>query len=119
MYVSYPVKAIIGKIHFGRRKNLKDLKETFDGHSEVLKRIEYYAKKHKYVMEILDVQMTETITLETRKSNKGFVCTQVYYYLNDYQDLFTYIKENEVILSERKNIFEGLNEEDIDKVYVD
>ena len=46
-------------------------------------------------MPVLSFQMTKEIELETlRKFNPNFVCPQMYYYLDNYPELFDFIWKN-------------------------
>lgn len=94
MYVSQPMKQIVGKIHLGKRININEWKETYSDVPEVMERIEDYLSRHQYAMPILSFQMTNKIMLdELRMFNSEFVCPQMYYYLDNYPELFEYIKE--------------------------
>ena len=95
MYVSQPMKQIVGKIHLGKRISINEWKETYSDVPEVMERIEDYLSRHQYAMPILSFQMTNKIMLdELRMFNSKFVCPQMYYYLDNYPELFEYIKEN-------------------------
>ncbi len=95
MYVSTPVKSVVGRIYLGKRIELADLKEKYRMHDDVRRRIEFYMEKHKFVMPIKSVQMTEAIPLERlREFKSDFVCPQMYYYLDKRQELLKYISDN-------------------------
>lgn len=80
MYVSSPMKQIVGKIHLGRKIDINTWKEKYKDDGEVSERIDEYLEKHTYAMPILSFQMTKEINLETlRKSDSKFVCPQMYY----------------------------------------
>lgn len=119
MYVSSPIKAIIGKIHLGKRIALTEWREKYKEDNEVINRINWYLEKRKYVMPILSVQMTEPISLEVlRRFSKDFVCPQMYYYLDKYPNLFDFIKSNTVNVGElQRNNFKKISADDICKVY--
>lgn len=95
MYVSTPMKMIVGKIHLGKRININTWKEEYKDSPDVVERINDFLTRHQYVMPIISCQVTETIDLETlRKFNPKFVCPQMYYYLDNYPELFGFIKDN-------------------------
>lgn len=66
-------------------------------------------------MPVLSFQMTKEIDLGTlRKFNTRFVCPQMYYYLENYPELFDYIKHTATDIGEpRINSFENIDKEDI------
>jgi len=120
MYVSHPLKQIVGKIHLGKRIDINEWKNTYSNQPEVMARIEDYLSRHKYAMPILSFQMTNVITLEElRKFNKSFVCPQMYYYLDNYPELFAYVKEGAYNIGELiEHDFSQINVDDIcRKVY--
>ena len=87
MYVSSPVKMIVGRIHLG--------KEQYKADKEVCERIDDFLTRHTYAMPVLSFQMTKKIELETlRKFNPNFVCPQMYYYLDNCPELFDFIRKN-------------------------
>jgi len=95
MYVSQPMKQIVGKVHLGKRIDINEWKETYFDIPEVMERIEDYLSRRQYAMPILSFQMTNKIMLdELRAFNSEFVCPQMYYYLDNSPKLFEYIKEN-------------------------
>lgn len=95
MYVSTPVKMVVGKIHLGKRININTWKEEHKDCPDVVERIDDFLTRHQYAMPIISFQMTEAIDLETlRKFNSKFVCPQMYYYLDNYPDLFEFINDN-------------------------
>ena len=115
MYVSTPMKMIVGKIHLGKRININSWKDEFKDNINVVGRIDDFLTRHQYAMPIISFQMTEAIDLETlRGFNPKFVCPQMYYYLENYPDLFAYINENAKDVEELKiNDFENVNANDI------
>jgi predicted transcriptional regulator len=115
MYVSSPMKMIVGKIHLGRKINLNIWKEQYKEDVSVCERIEDFLTRHTYVMPILSFQMTKEITLtELRKFNPDFTCPQMYYYLENYPDLFEYIRNNAIEMGEKRiNSFEIVDKEEI------
>jgi predicted transcriptional regulator len=115
MYVSSPMKMIVGKIHLGRKINLNTWKEQYKEDVSVCERIDDFLTRHTYVMPILSFQMTKEITLtELRKFNPDFTCPQMYYYLENYPDLFEYIRNNAIKMGEKRiNSFEIVDKEEI------
>lgn len=119
MYVSSPMKMIVGKIHLGRKININTWKEQYREDDEVCARVGDYLTRHEYAMPVLSFQMTKEISLdELRKFNPKFVCPQMYYYLENYPDLFEYIKANAVDVGELQvNSFDSVAKEDICRKY--
>lgn len=120
MYVSHPLKQIVGKIHLGKRIDINEWKDMYSDQPEVMERIEDYLRRHKYAMPILSFQMTNGISLdELREFNKSFVCPQMYYYLDNYPELFEYVKEKAYNIGELiEHDFSQINVDDIcRKVY--
>jgi predicted transcriptional regulator len=115
MYVSSPIKMIVGKIHLGKKINLNIWKAQYKEDVSVCERIEDFLTRHTYVMPILSFQMTKEITLtELRKFNPDFTCPQMYYYLENYPDLFEYIRNNAIEMGEKRiNSFENVDKEEI------
>jgi predicted transcriptional regulator len=115
MYVSSPMKMIVGKIHLGKKINLNTWKEQYKEDVSVCERIDDFLTRHTYVMPILSFQMTKEITLtELRKFNPDFTCPQMYYYLENYPDLFEYIRNNAIEMGEKRiNSFEIVDKEEI------
>lgn len=115
MYVSSPMKQIVGKIHLGRKIDINTWKEKYKDDGEVSERIDEYLEKHTYAMPILSFQMTKEINLETlRKSDSKFVCPQMYYYLENYPKLFEFIETNASEIGKLKvNSFDKISKEDI------
>ena len=95
MYVSSPVKMIIGRIHLGKKIDINIWKTQYKDDLEVCARIDDFLTRHTYAMPILSFQLTQGISLESlREFNSQFVCPQMYYYLDKYPELFEYIKHN-------------------------
>lgn len=111
MYVSSPMKTIVGKLHLGRKIDIKTWKEDAD----VCERIDDFLSRHTYAMSVLSFQMTKKIDLVTlRKFNLNFVCPQMYYYLENYPELFEFIKKNAVDTGEiQVNSFENIGKDEI------
>lgn len=115
MYVSRPMKMIVGRIHLGRRIDINTWKNQYKDDTEVCERIEDFLSRHTYAMPVLSFQMTKEIDLDTlRKFNPKFVCPQMYYYLENYPELFEYIKHTATDIGEPQiNSFENIDKEDI------
>ncbi len=67
LYVSAPVKAIAGIIHFGEKYSLKQWRLQYSSDPDTVARIDEYLKQNRFAMEILDFQDTEEIPLEKCK----------------------------------------------------
>ena len=94
MYVSTPMKMIVGTIHLGKRIDINGWKEEYRDNSEVIERIDNFLTRHQYAMPIISFQMTQEIDLNTlRQFNPKFVCPKMYYYLDNYPELFEFVKD--------------------------
>lgn len=94
LYVSTPKKAICGIMYLSNRTSLTDWKDKYKEDLEVVKRIENYLPKHKYVMEINKFENTNAIPLEQlRKDLSKFVVPQMYYFIEN-TELLSYIEKN-------------------------
>ena len=115
MYVSSPMKMIIGKIHLGRKIDINLWKEEYKDDLEVYERTDDFLTRHTYAMPVLSFQLTKGIDLETlRQFNPNFVCPQMYYYLENYPDLFEFIKKNATDIGELQiNSFEHIEKREI------
>ena len=115
MYVSSPMKKIVGKIHLGRKIDINTWKEQYKDDEEVCDRIDDFLTRHTYAMPVLSFQMTKEINLDTlREFDPQFVCPQMYYYLEKYPDLFEFVKNNALDIGDiRVNSFENIGREDI------
>ena len=115
MYVSNPMKMIVGKIHLGRKIDINTWKEEYKEDEQVCERIDDFLTRHTYAMPILSFQMTKGIDLETlRKFNRNFICPQMYYYLENYPELFEFIKKNATDIGKpQDNSFENIGKEEI------
>lgn len=115
MYVSSPMKKIVGKIHLGRKIDINTWKEQYKDDAEVCERIDDFLTRHTFAMPVLSFQMTDEIDLETlRQFKPDFVCPQMYYYLVNYPDLFEFIKEKAVDIGELQvHSFDEISSEDI------
>ncbi|MCF2643604.1 hypothetical protein I6E50_14525 [Roseburia hominis] len=115
MYVSSPMKMIVGKVHLGRKIDINTWKEEYKEDAQVCERIDDFLTRHTYAMPILSFQMTKEIELETlRKFNPNFVCPQMYYYLENYPELFDFIKKNAIDIGKLQvNSFENIGKEEI------
>ena len=115
MYVSSPMKMIVGKVHLGRKIDINTWKEEYKEDAQVCERIDDFLTRHTYAMPILSFQMTKEIELETlRKFNPNFVRK-----LNDYNNnvvtqTFDFIKKNAIDIGKLQvNSFENIGKEEI------
>lgn len=115
MYVSTPVKKIVGKIHLGKRIDLRDWRKEYQADADVVSRIDEYLERRQYAMPVLSFQMTKEIDLEElRAFDSHFVCPQMYYYLDNYPELFQFIENKATnVGSLQVNCFENVDKEDI------
>ena len=115
MYVSAPMKMIVGKIHLGKRININTWKEEYKNDAEVCHRIDDYLIRHTYAMPVLSFQMTKEIPLDIlRNFDSEFVCPQMYYYLDNYPKLFEFIKNTAIDVGEKHiNSFECVDKKEI------
>ena len=115
MYVSSPMKMIVGKIHLGRKIYINTWKEEYKEDEQVCERIDDFLTRHTYAMPILSFQMTKEIDLETlRKFNRNFICPQMYYYLDNYPELFDFIRKNATDIGELHiNSFVNIEKDEI------
>lgn len=94
LYVSNPVKAVVGIMHLDNKISLERWKEKYAYDKKALERIEEYQKYHKYAMEITDFQNTNKISLsKLREEIPGFVVPQMYYFIDD-TELLNYLYSN-------------------------
>mgnify|MGYP004516407133 FL=1 len=94
MYVSSPIKAVMGIVYLDNRHDLSQWKKKYAYDLDTVKRIENYEKSYRYAMEILEFQETSKISLaELREKVPGFVAPQMYIYL-DNTDLLQYIEKS-------------------------
>ena len=88
MYVSSPMKMIVGKIHLGRKIDINTWKEEYKEDADVCERIDDFLSRHTYAMPVLSFQMTKEIDLVTlRKFNPNFVCTIIWKIIRSYMSL--------------------------------
>ena len=115
MYVSSPVKMIVGRIHLGKKIDINTWKEQYKADKEVCERIDDFLTRHTYAMPVLSFQMTKEIELEIlRKFNPNFVCPQMYYYLDNYPELFDFIRKNATDIGELHiNSFVNIEKDEI------
>lgn len=115
MYVSTPMKQIIGKVHLGRRIDIHTWREQYQADARVCERIDDFLIRHRYTMPVLSYQMTKAIDLQTlRQFDPKFVCPQMYYYLDKYPKLFEFIRKNATDIGAKKiNSFAGISKEEI------
>lgn len=94
LYVSAPVKAIVGIMKLENKTSIESWKEKYSYDMRAVARIDTYLEHHKYAMEITEFQETNSIALEKlRVDLPGFVVPQMYYYIDD-SKLLNYLKMN-------------------------
>ena len=54
MYVSTPVKKIVGKIHLGKRIDLRDWRKEYQADADVVSRIDEYLERRQYAQPKLE-----------------------------------------------------------------
>ena len=101
LYVSSPIKSIVGIMHLDHKVNIESWKEKYASDEDAVARIERYLEQHKVAMEIIDFQDTNKIPLEKlREDLPGFVVPQMYYFVEN-SDLLRYLEENLVPVGEK------------------
>lgn len=94
LYVSSPIKAIVGIMYLGKRISIESWKDKFAYDAEAIKRIDKYLRNYKYAMEILQFQNTNRISLEKLRTDiPSFIVPQMYYYIDD-SKLLKYLENN-------------------------
>ena len=94
LYVSNPIKAIVGIMHLGNKTSIEGWKEKYAYDQAAVSRIDEYLKQHKYAMEIQTFQNTNKISLyKLREDLPGFVVPQMYYFI-DGSPLLEYLEKN-------------------------
>lgn len=94
LYVSAPVKAIVGIMHLEHKTDIESWKEKYKYDEAALYRIDEYLKHHQYAMEIKDFQNTNAISLyKLRDELSRFVVPQMYYFIDD-SELLDYLQKN-------------------------
>lgn len=94
LYVSNPIKAIVGIMHLGNKTSIEGWKEKYSYDQAAVRRIDEYLKQHKYAMEIQTFQNTNKISLyKLREDLPGFVVPQMYYFIDD-SPLLEYLEKN-------------------------
>ncbi len=115
MYVSAPVKQIMGIVHLGRRISLSEWKSKYKDNKLVNERISEFMKKRKYVMPILSYQHTNGVDLaKIRNEFPEFVAPQMYFYLDTREEILNYIQNNLKLTGDLiTNCFDNVDDEDI------
>lgn len=94
LYVSAPVKAIVGIMTLSNKVMIESWKEKFSYDKAAVERIDNYLKMHTVAMEITNFQNTNMIPLEQLRNDiPGFVVPQMYYYIED-SLLLEYLENN-------------------------
>lgn len=95
IYVSRPVQEIIGYMYFSNKTSISELMRKYNDNLKILSDLEKKAEHNRFVMEILGYQKTKPIKiLDIKKEFPNFVIPQSYYYLDNFPELFKFIKEN-------------------------
>lgn len=101
LYVSKPVQFIVGYIELGERIGLYDWKEKFTDNKNVSDRVKHYLIRNRFVMPIKSFRLTKSIPLNIlNKKMDKFIVPQSYYYLDNYPQLFEFIKQNALFIDE-------------------
>lgn len=94
LYVSTPVKAIVGIMKLKHKTNIENWKTKYSYDPATITRIEDYLKHYKFAMEIAEFQETNSISLDRLRSDlPKFVVPQMYYYI-DGSELLDYLEKN-------------------------
>lgn len=94
LYVSNPVKAIVGIMYLNNKTSIETWKEKYEYDLAAVSRIEEYLKQHRYAMEITEYRNTNEISLyRLRDELDNFVVPQMYYFIDD-TELLTYLEKN-------------------------
>ena len=94
LYISTPVKAIVGIMRLDNRVQIESWKKKYSYDEATLSRIDNYLSKHTVAMEITEFQMTNAIPLEKLRNDlPGFVVPQMYYYIEN-TELLKYLEKN-------------------------
>ena len=81
MYVSSPMKQIVGKIHLGRKIDINTWKEKYKDDGEVSERIDYYLENYPKLFEFIETNASEIGKLKVNsfdKISKEDICRQEY-----------------------------------------
>lgn len=94
LYVSAPVKAIVGIMKLEHRTSIENWKTKYSYDPAAITRIEAYLEHHKFAMEIAEFQETNSISLDKLRNDlPRFVVPQMYYYIDD-TELLDYLEKN-------------------------
>ncbi|MBO5417279.1 MAG: hypothetical protein J6A50_01585 [Clostridia bacterium] len=101
LYVSTPIKAIVGIMHLNNKTAIEGWKEKYSNDEKALTRIDKYLQHHKFAMEISDFQDTNKIPLEQLRIDlPGFVVPQMYYFIDE-TPLLDYLEQNLIPCGEK------------------
>lgn len=101
LYVSTPIKAVVGIMHLKNKTAIEDWKEKYSYDEKAIERITNYLQHHKYAMEITEFQNTNKISLEQLRIDlPGFVVPQMYYFIDD-TPLLNYLEQNIIPCGEK------------------
>lgn len=103
IYVSRPVQQVMGYIYFSEKHSLEERLEEYKNSEVAVNEITRQLEHNRYVMDVKGYQETESITLkEIKTAFPEFVIPQSYYYLDNYPELFLYIKNHARLLGTMK-----------------
>lgn len=85
------MKMTVGRIYLVERIDINTWKERHNTDKEAFEIIDIFLKRNTCAMPVLSFQMTREIELELEtlhRANPNFACSQMYYYLGKYSELF-------------------------------
>lgn len=101
LYVSAPVKAVVGIMYLNNKTALEDWKKNYSYDKKALERIANCLQRNKFVMEISSFQNTNKISLEQLQLDlPKFVVPQMYYFIDD-TPLLSYLEKNIKVCGEK------------------
>lgn len=101
LYVSAPVKAVVGIMHLKNKTAIERWKEKYYYDKKAVERITNYLQQYRYAMEIVDFQNTNKIPLEQLRSDlPRFVVPQMYYFIDE-TPLLSYLEKKLIPCGEK------------------
>jgi len=102
MYVSKPIKEIIGVLELAEKIDLNDWRSEYENNINVVARVDEYLKKYRYAMPVRSFQRIKGITLKGLRDNvNGFFAPQSYIYVDKNKTLQKYLEENTTPIGEK------------------
>ncbi len=102
-YVSKPQQQIVGYMKFCNKISIEDLMDQYKGDNVVLVELAKKMEHNRFVMNVCGYQETRPIELnEIKKEFPNFVIPQSYYYLDNFPELFEYIKGKAILKGKMK-----------------